>query len=469
VTISLRARLLLMSCLLALPAGCSSYDGKKIREEHAADYPAALRQKTDEILAKQPELGLDDCVRIALANNLDVQTAAIRQRIAGLERRVAFANFLPALSLNAQYSGTDPQLTRQFMGTQIALNDKEVTEVSWQVRLSIFNPSTWFLYGLYSRGEEIAEIVNEYTRQAIVLQTTVLYFQCLSLDQVEKALQSQLLAAEALDKQIAVLRREGLVPESQAAQAALQVQARKTDLAVARRTRIEAKALFATQLGLFPVADFSLRQDLPYRPVERTPEDLVTEALLKQPRLRVADRQIAIEEEKVKLAVANFLPNVMGFAGRVNSSDSFLVHSTYWQYGLAGVLNVFDGFANINTYEAAKEQKKEAFLRREQETLALMVEVTQAYWDLQTASDQAALASRALDVATCRLTEIRPKWNEGLADASTFLSAQADVDRAQMNALNARFQQQISIATLFNVMGVTPVESKESSNDKSQL
>jgi len=43
----------------------------------------------------------------------------------------------------------------------------------------------------------------------------------------------------------------------------------------------------------------------------------------------------------------------MGFAGGVTSSDSFLVHSDYWLYGLAGVLNVFDGLASINTYKAA--------------------------------------------------------------------------------------------------------------------
>jgi outer membrane protein TolC len=136
--------------------------------------------------------------------------------------------------------------------------------------------------------------------------------------------------------------------------------------------------------------------------------------------------------------------------------------------GLAGVVNLFNGFANIDNYKAAKERKKEALVEREQQTLAVIVQVIRAHEDLQSAQDQSALAAKALEVASRRLAETRSKWEQGLIDASTFLSCQADRDRAQMNAMNARFQHQISIATLLNAMGTIPVESKESSNDKSK-
>jgi len=41
-------------------------------------------------------------------------------------------------------------------------------------------------------------------------------------------------------------------------------------------------------------------------------------------------------------------------------------------------------------------------------------------------------------------------------DASVFLSIRAEVDRAQMIALNTRFQYQIAAATLLNTMGKSP-------------
>lgn len=448
-------------------AGCGAYDGDKVRRDHAAHVPKALQDQTAAALQGRTTLGYEDCVRLALDRNLDLQRATIEQRVAKLQRSVAFSRFLPTLSLNAQYAESDPQILRQIMGMEVPLSDKSVTEVSWQFRLSIFNPSTWFMYGLHSRGKEIADLVTRYTRQGIVLQTTVLYFHCLSLEQSEKAVQSQLAAAEALDQQIAALQVEGVVTESQAAEAALQVLAKRTERTALQRAQAEARARFAAFLGLSPMAELSFKQDLPFGPIDRPLEDLVTEALLHQPRLQIADRQIAIEKEKVRLAVANFLPSVMGFANRIDSSDSFLVYSDYWQFGLAGVLNVFDGLANIETYRAAREKSREAFIQREQQTLAVMVEVIRAYGDLQTAADQADLAARALDVAAGRLAEVRPKWQEGLIDASDLLSSQADLDKAQMRALNARFQHQISIATLLNAVGIIPVQPKESSHDES--
>ena len=440
-------------------AGCSAYDGDKARRDHATQYPKALQEQTTVSLQGQQALGYEDCVRLALERNLDLRQVVIEQRIAKLQRRVAFSHFLPALSLNAQYAESDPQMLRQLLGMQVAMSDKAVTDISWQFRLSIFNPSTWFMYGLHSRGKEIADLVAQYTRQAIVLQATVMYFQCLSLEQSAKAVQSQLAAAEVMDKQIAALRQEGAVTEPQAAQAALAVLAKRTEVTALQRAQVQAKAQFAAFLGLSPMADLSFRQDLPFGPVDRPLEDLVTEALIRQPRLKIADRQIAVEKEKVRLAVANFLPNVSGFANRIDSSDSFLVYSNYWQFGLAGVLNVFDGFANIETYKAAKEKRKEAFLQREQQTLAVMVQVIRAYEEMKTAADQVNLAAKALDVAMGRLAEVRPKWQEGLIDTSTFLSTQADLDEAQMNAMNARFQHQISIATLLNAMGTIPAPS----------
>ena len=102
-------------------------------------------------------------------------------------------------------------------------------------------------------------------------------------------------------------------------------------------------------------------------------EQLVFKALINHPQLHIADRVIAIEEEKAKLALAAFLPRLTAFAVRTNTSDSFQVYQNYWMTGLAGTISLFNGFANINQYKAAKEQKEEAFIQREQASLTLIV------------------------------------------------------------------------------------------------
>ena len=84
------------------------------------------------------------------------------------------------------------------------------------------------------------------------------------------------------------------------------------------------------------------------------------EALLSHPRLAIADRSIEIEKEKVKIALSNFLPRLFGFVYRPDSLEDFVSASDQWIYGMAGTLTLFNGFANINEYKAARERRREA-------------------------------------------------------------------------------------------------------------
>jgi len=458
-------RHLSMLLTLLLFAGCRSYDGDKARREHATEYPQTLSAKTEEILSQQDALGLEDCIRIALANSLQVKSSEIQQRIAKLERGVAFANFLPTVDLNYKYNATDPQLVRSISGFEAAMSDKRVREVTWDIQTSIFNPATWFLYSMHSRGKEIADLVTEYTEQMTVLQITACYFYCLSLEEYERALESQVKAATTLHEEVAAFYKEGLASEWQAGQVAVMAQSREIELRRTARTREQAKADLLAAMGLSPMSDITLRPETPLEPAEGSMEALIAEALLCHPQLRISDRQVAIEKEKVKIAISSFLPVFVGAAGRMDSSDSFLKYSNYWYGGLAGTLSIFDGFANINEYKAAKARQQDSYLRREQETMTIILEVIRAHLALETAKEETALAQNALDVATKRSVETQQRWHEGLVSYSDMAEVLAATDKARMQAISARFQYQVSIATLLNAMGRTKTDYEETGHD----
>ena len=188
---------------------------------------------------------------------------------------------------------------------------------------------------------------------------------------------------------------------------------------------------------------------------------MVYKALIENPQLQIADRQVAIEKEKVKVALAAFLPRLTIFANRGNTSDSFQLYQDFWTFGLTGTMAIFNGFANINEYKAAKERKKAAFIEREQETLTLILEVFKAYLNLQNAKDQAMLAQKSFDAASKHFDEINEKWKEGLVQSSEMLNVLAEKDNAQMELMNSNFNLQVCIATLQNAMGITEIPDKE--------
>jgi outer membrane protein TolC len=452
----------ILSAALAI-AGCRSVGGEKIRSDHAESYPVELATRTDEILAAHQRLNLDDCIRIALKSNLDVRSSQIHQRIATLERKIAFANFLPVLDVGYMHYEFDPAIALELSDATLRID--KVRTVTWQANMSIFNPATWFLYAMHRRGAEIAELVTTYTKQMTVLQTTVLYYHCLSLEEMDRALSSELEAALETERRLQSLRQEELVSSWQADQAKVLVQARRLEQQRTRRELRRAKADLLVAMGLSPLADIALTTQTSLEAPDGDLEDLIAEALLRHPNLRIADRNIEIQKEQVKVAISNFLPRLFGFATYPDSIDDFVDTSGQWIYGLSATMTLFNGFANVNEYKAARQRREESFLQREQASLAVILEVVRAHLMLETAAEQAALAQSVQDVTAGRVAEAEQKWREGLIDSSEMLDLTAQRDKARVQAIAAKFQHQVGIATLLNVMRKTTIDIEEPEHD----
>jgi outer membrane protein TolC len=128
-------------------------------------------------------------------------------------------------------------------------------------------------------------------------------------------------------------------------------------------------------------------------------------------------------------------------------------------------MTLFNGFANINEYKAARERREEAFIAREQTALTLMLEVIKARQNLDTAQDQMDLAERSMAVAARRYAEMLEQWKEGLIGSADLLQEAAEQANAQMQVLAARFQREVVAATLLNVMGKTKTDVEVKAHD----
>lgn len=456
---------ILLSMFAALLGGCESFDGLEVRREHAQSFVSNAETITEQVLAGYESLTLNDCIRIALENSLSVKVAEIEGRVATLEKNISFANFLPAVSLNYDVYGSDPERQIKFGGQGMAMSDKHVREMSWQIQMSIFNPATWFMHSMHQRGEEIAALVTEYTRQMTVLEVTARYFQCLALEQSARALERQVEAVQTFAEDVQAFYVEGVAPRWQALEAQVALKGRQNSLRAVRDELIKARAVLMGVMGLSPLHTIALSEDTPLEKPQGALEDYVLESLLNHPRLAIADRQIAIEKDKARIAVANFLPSLVGFASRTNSSDSHLMYRNYWMGGLSGTLSVFNGFANINAYKAARKNAEKAFVQRELDALTLMLEIVKADLDLTDSEDNMSLAEIAYEAASARHEEARAHWKEGLIDSAEMLDALARKDQAQATVMNARYRLQVSIATLLNVMGRTDTSIGSSIDD----
>jgi len=277
-----------VAAAVAALAGCSSFDGRQVREEHAESYRQSLDQKAEDLLPAGKPLTLKDCLRIALENNLDVRVAEVQQRVAQLSRKASFSQFLPRVNFNYRYTRWDPQPEIVMGQTSQPMHDERIREITWDIQMSIFNPSTWFMYGMHKRGEEIAELVADYTRQMIVVQVTTYYYYCLGLEEIEKVLDSRIRAAEKLAEQLQHYQAEGLVFAWQSEQAHTNLQSQQLQQKRVRQLLEQTKGQLLIAMGLSPLDSLQLAVAEPVTVPQGNLEDFITEALLNHPRLRIS-------------------------------------------------------------------------------------------------------------------------------------------------------------------------------------
>lgn len=448
--------------LMAILSGCASVDYRTMREADSGLFIDRLEEKSGELLPADRPLSLAEAVAIALENNLDVQLKDLQTRLARLDRQAAFGNFLPVVDLNYSWSSSDPVQKMKAGGGYMQTSDRAFSYAQIEAQQPIFLPQAWILYSMRQKGQDISELLAERTRQLISLQVTGEYYACLSLEQSQSYLQQALRETETLLAEVQAYEREGLVTPAQLKRVETLLLSRQVALEENARQLRQAKADLLETLGLNPLADFQLQPPDPIQ--DATPElpDLMTEALLQRLELHAADRNIELQKDQTRMAIADFLPNLFGLGDVTYNSNSFLKYSSIWSGGVAGVLTVFDGFQNIHQYRSARETEQEGFLKREQLCLSILLEVLNARLEADRSADRLKLAECHLESVELEWKEIQARWREGLIRVSEYLEAEARRDEAQTQLAQARYRHQVALAALADVTGGTRKESSQS-------
>lgn len=464
---------MMLFVLVFMLISCTHRNPEKYREESLTVFQKTLEEQTPEKIKTGQELSLDECIQIALKNNAQVKIAEINQKIAKLEKNIAFSNFFPQINAEFQIVNYDRQPMVNLGPLSTAMQDQTIQMRTLQLQLPIFAPVTWFLYDLRNKGVNISNLVKDYTCQMIALQTTALYFQILALENMEKTLQLQVDTANRLTNQINSFYEEGMVTQSQKEQVLLLRQSRERDLKQCQQEIKTAKAQFNTVLGVSPIKEIKISQQVNIPFIEGNTEDLILSALKNHPRILIEDRKVEISEDEIKLAITNFLPLIGGFSQWQYTSNSYTMYSQSVLTGLQGILTLFNGFANIQQYRIAKAKKEKTFIEREETSLSLMTGVVRAKANWEKAKEDMKLAEQAYIYYKEKYRETNEKWNEGMAADVDIVTAQNELCIAEINLMNARIQEQIAIAILWNSTGKTYLGSliyketeKESRNNK---
>lgn len=449
----------LLAAVLLL-AACSP-DYRALRADHAARVVHDDLARSRDLLAERGALRLADCLAIALADNLDIALADLGQRLATIDRRSAFGNFLPVIDLQAGWQTSRFPREAQAGGSWMQVADRSSFQASLGVQQPILVPQAFVLYQMQQQGEEIAALVAARTRQQIIHLVTARFYAALAAARQVELARQELERIDVLAAEIAAFQREGLVSDLAQAQAQAQRAAAGYVLAEAERSQRLAESQLLEAMGLHPLADLALADAAPLSRPEGDLAELALQALTTRLELRIADQEWGLARQQARLALLSWLPNILGFGALDYSSDSYVRRSLNASLGLGAVVNLLDGLRTHHAVTRARSEQERVLLRRDQQALAIVLEVQEALQQVESAERLLEVSAAALAAAERAVQESEAHWREGLLRASERLASQSALSRARSQSLLAGYQREVALATLRDVLGLAELDADD--------
>ena len=408
--------LIIISSILLV--SCSSLDSEKkqaIRMKSLADKENESKKYFQQY---NNTLTLDRAIQLSVERNLTLKTKTIEQEIAKLDRKIAFGNFLPKISLGYSYTMLNDKImgeTRDTalpiplpipLGLETRLVDKNLSLFSVNAQMPIFVPATWFLYSARQKGENISSLTRDLTEKMIKLQTIGQYHYILALESEKEYLKQELESAKEFNKSAKIaLEAEAILPWEYEGTEQI-VQMREYALKQNARDLQSAKMSLMNNLDMYPLLDFQLEKPQYNEDVKiPTLEETIYEALKNSELIQIREGAEDISKDVTKIAISNFLPKIVLTGGYFNTSNAALTDPDFFMGTLGGMFSIFNGFQNVNEYKKARKNQEIAFIKREEEIMKVIFETVNAYNGLESSREERDIALKNFAVNTGRFNQ----------------------------------------------------------------
>ena len=471
--------LIIISSILLV--SCSSVDSEKkqtLRMKSLADRENESKKYFQQY---NNTLTLDRAIQLSVERNLTLKTKTIEQEIAKLDRKIAFGNFLPKISLGYSYTMLNDKImgeTRDTalpiplpipLGLETRLVDKNLSLFSVNAQMPIFVPATWFLYSARQKGESISSLTRDLTEKMIKLQTIGQYHYILALESEKEYLKQELESAKEFNKSAKIaLEAEAILPWEYEGTEQI-VQMREYALKQNARDLQSAKMSLMNNLDMYPLLDFQLEKPQYNEDVKLpTLEETIYEALKNSELIQIREGAEDISKDVTKIAISNFLPKIVLTGGYFNTSNAALTDPDFFMGTLGGMFSIFNGFQNVYEYKKARKNQEIAFIKREEEIMKVIFETVNAYNSLESSREERDIALKNFAVNTGRFNQKKLEKETDSIDNWEYIQGVAEYEKALSLKEKAEYKYRVSLATLNMLTGKDIFAKGEKKDEKTK-
>jgi multidrug efflux system outer membrane protein len=446
-----------MMCLAAMMSSCHIY--KAYDRPETIDASGVYRDPasaTDTLAADTANMGnlpwkeifrdakLQALIEEGLANNVDMQAAALRVQEAKVMLTAAKLSYLPSINLA-------PQGTTTSMGGGSYVKAYQLPAVaSWEIDLfgKILNTK---------RGQKVAYEQSKYAEQAVRSQIICgianIYYSLLMLDrQVEITTETAAIYKENV-RVMEAMKVAGMTTEAGVAQmraASHQVEASLMDLK--RQVR-------ETENSLLAKAPQTIDRNTLGEQV--MPEELTAgvplQLLENRPDVKMAEMTLAAAYYTTNSARAAFYPglNITGTAGWTNGSGISVVNpGEFMLQALASLAQpIFNNGKLVANLKVSKAEEKIAKMNYQQTILEAGKEVSDALFLYDTQNKKLIEDRGQVEQLDKAVTYTKALFQSGEATYLEILTAQQNLLSAQLSEVSDNFQRMQAVINLYSALG----------------
>lgn len=471
--------LIIISSILLV--SCSSVDSEKkqtLRMKSLADRENESKKYFQQY---NNTLTLDRAIQLSVERNLTLKTKTIEQEIARLDKKIAFGNFLPKVSLGYSYTMLNDKIMGETkdtalpiplpisLGLETRLVDKNLSLFSVNAQMPIFVPATWFLYSARQKGENISSLTRDLTEKMIKLQTIGQYHYILALESEKEYLKQELESAKEFNRSAKIaLEAEAILPWEYEGTEQI-VQMREFALKQNARDLQSAKMSLMNNLDMYPLLDFQLEKPQYNEDVKiPTLEETIYEALKNSEFIQIREGAEDISKDVTKIAISNFLPKIVLTGGYFNTSNAALTDPDFFMGTLGGMFSIFNGFQNVNEYKKARKNQEIAFIKREEEIMKVIFETVNAYNSLESSREERDIALKNFAVNTGRFNQKKLEKETDSIDNWEYIQGVAEYEKALSLKEKAEYKYRVSLATLNMLTGKDIFAKGEKKDEKTK-
>ncbi|MFO7900390.1 MAG: TolC family protein [Planctomycetota bacterium] len=415
-------------------------------------------------------LNLEEAIRVALAQNTQIQ-AVLQEKERARGRVVgAYSEALPRVDLSATYTRLDKVQTVDLGVQTFQIGDED--NYAWQVEIT----QPLYKGGMMLIAQRAARIFSYLsdervrgTVEATIFAVATAYYDVKLAERLIHVQEAALESAQKHLEDVNSRRRHGTATEYDVLRARVDVSNIRADLIEQRNRRDRGLTRLLRAMGASQRSHVELITDMRYGPVRPDFTESVKDALANRADIYQAELTADLQAEAVKEAYSRYWPRLDAYAWRRWAKPdphqaSRIEWGDQWQAGLRLSWPLFDGFAREGRIiEQEAELRRTEILLADTEEQAVQ-EVQNVILELQNARELVQSQRLNLQRADRALALVQAGYREGVNTEVELLDARAALTRARglyYQALHRHTIARIDLRRARGILGPPPGSASE--------